>query len=220
MITQKLTEAEFDNVEAEYEKGTYPVMITHVQFQAGTSTSDLRNAKRLLEAKFSKAVQLPIYAVEHPFALSLNIFAPVMTNTRTAEFKKFFEQFKNFCNEEFDLADQMIGAGSVWLKGIPEVSIEYNGVNLAALPGLKTFKGIEKKLNCNMLMLNLEGETCGVLSILKIPGLQRIFNVTSSDNKEQRQVVDLLEKNLAEGKNVIACQEELFKNGLDEYAKL
>ena len=217
MKIKELFETVNFDIEEEYEKGTYPVLVTDVQFPAGTSSSDLRRYKRQLENQFSTEANVEIYVKEHLIALSLTIFSSLKQNTSSNVVTHFFNQFKVFCSTEFELPNHMIGNGGIWLKGIPTINLEYDTINLAPTDSTKSFKGIEKKITCKFLFLNLEKKAIGILSILKIPTLQEIVNVSS--NPEQRQVVEILSKYL-ENKNIIACQEELFKNGLDEYAKL
>lgn len=60
--------------------------------------------------------------------------------------------------------------------------------------------------------------TGGVLGLFKLKKLKRISAEWMND--ETKKVFDIVNKALSSGRNASACQTELMKNGLKEYAKL
>lgn len=64
-------------------------------------------------------------------------------------------------------------------------------------------------------------ESSPLLSLLRIKGLQSVRLVKVHDtNSRLYQAQQIINKHLKNGRDLIACQEDLFKNDLDEFAQL
>lgn len=59
-----------------------------------------------------------------------------------------------------------------------------------------------------------------LLSVLKIKGLKYVEALNGEPTAELEQALNIINDHLQTDGNIVACQEELFKHGLDEYAKL
>ena len=82
-----------------------------------------------------------------------------------------------------------------------------------------TLKDIHKLVKCKRLIINGCGMVTGnVLGIFKMNLLDVGF--IGIPNDHSRVWVRIVTEHFQNDKNIIACQEELFQNGLDEYAKL
>lgn len=70
--------------------------------------------------------------------------------------------------------------------------------------------------------VHLPGSYTGpLLGFLKMPYMNHSAKQLSSHHKTRTGLaVEIINKHMNSGKNIIACQEELFKNDLDEFAQL
>lgn len=92
-------------------------------------------------------------------------------------------------------------------------------INLALAPNIsyakanKYFKEIDG-------ILRISGQYVGpLLSLLKISKLNTV-NCGADANAKTNEACAIISKHLQADRNIIACQEELFQNNLDEFAKL
>lgn len=118
--------------------------------------------------------------------------------------------------------------GTINVVGFPTVKIDFDKVTLSCyrefdegpLVVLKNLTGIEKFISCKSLTLYQSNHVeRGVLSILKIPRIQR-FIYSQQDTVEQDRIWQkIVENYVGTGKNISACQTELMKNGMKEYAR-
>ena len=96
---------------------------------------------------------------------------------------------------------------------------------------IKSFSGVHKvikrmvangKVYSGQVYIPATVEKC-LLGFLKIPGCKSL-ELGHSDQKiaplSLIKACDIITKHLQDNRNIIACQEELFQNNLDEYAKL
>ena len=101
--------------------------------------------------------------------------------------------------------------------GIPTSLIDYETINLILNTRSISLSGIHKMIgkNCKVLGIsNTDFIKGNVLSLLKLPKMCQI------EWKLKQPWVKIVDSYLTRDRNIIACQEELFKHGLDEYAKL
>lgn len=87
------------------------------------------------------------------------------------------------------------------------------------MSGITNFTGIDKVVK-KVYSISIPSEPKGLLSFLKIQSLMKIspLSTASDDLKKACQIVS---KYCANGNHdILACQDELFDNGLKEYAKL
>lgn len=107
--------------------------------------------------------------------------------------------------------------GKLVCHGIPSAKVDYHDIKLSLSEKNTTLTGLNKVIgaSCNNLVIsNINFVKGNVLSLLKIP---KTCEAQFEISQPWAKIVD---KHLIGDRNIIACQEELFKNGLDEYAKL
>ena len=99
------------------------------------------------------------------------------------------------------------------LEGFPET--RNTEVQLYDFPNIKTFSKCNQYFKgCTDLII--PGKYKGpLLSVLKIASLNAIFQTNPNEPH-----IKIINWHLQHGRNIVACQEELFQNGLDEYAAL
>ena len=100
-------------------------------------------------------------------------------------------------------------------KGFPPFKLEWRDIYINC-QDQQRITGIDKfiDLNENCIFYDCEKIVGGVLSLLKIK-----YGSLYVDGQPTAKWVPIIKKHLAD-KNIIACQEELFHNNLDEFAKL
>lgn len=96
--------------------------------------------------------------------------------------------------------------------------------------GIKSFSGIHKVIKQFNANQALDAGTIvipnttekALLGLLKIPGFKQVRTSgnDTSINAKLDEACEIITKHAQDEKNIIACQEELFKNDLDQYAKL
>lgn len=112
-------------------------------------------------------------------------------------------------------------------EGFPEITSWIH----AHSNNFSTYKGVEKHLkSCKGVTIDFtyNGKPIGLLSFFKVKDCSEVKSyewVTGNSlplelRNEVKLVQGIINKHLKEGRNVVACQEELFQNGLDGYAKL
>ena len=116
--------------------------------------------------------------------------------------------------------------GVTSLEGIP--STIQGTLDLSSFHNLSLSK-IDKHIDSVKSIIPPYNYVGPVLSLLKIKNFPQKsiwfssswFTYADDKNSARTQKLrEIISYHLANGKNIIACQEELFKNGLDEYAKL
>ena len=93
---------------------------------------------------------------------------------------------------------------------------------IVSCSGLTSLKNIHKFApNLESLQINMNPIESNILGLLRLPKLRFFIYSPGADGADRlKQALQIVEKHFKGDKNIIACQEELFKNGLDEYAKL
>ena len=144
-----------------------------------------------------------------------------------ADFKGDFDamgmgliSFKNFPEN----IEGSLFAGSNNFSSFEGVPKSITGLfDISGCQHINTLSGIHKHLQyCSNIMLPSESITNSLLGLLKIKNLESI-ELDDSDEEPGEDflmAIRIINRHLHEGRNIVACQEDLFKNNLDAYAKL
>lgn len=89
-------------------------------------------------------------------------------------------------------------------------------------PNLEKLSGFSKSEITEIHIADGRSLKGNFLSVLRIKGLEKITVLSGVQNfSECQQAINIINKYLKQGNaNIIECQEELFKNNLDQFAKL
>lgn len=146
--------------------------------------------------------------------------------------------FKN-CPETVRDAGYTMG-GNNWVGSVVIASVNKNLTSLEGFPkngldGLRlgyaynlNYQNVHKYIPAirqNSIFEIANDYKGPILGIFKIKGLSRLssmhrYGYDKAQAEIFSKVKNIVNAHLANGRNIVACQEELFKNGLDEYAKL
>ena len=117
-----------------------------------------------------------------------------------------------------------IGSGSAfeinvdWPPAFPLLFSEECPELIITFQEKASIKGIEKQISyASFISFRNSENISGFLNLLKIKGLDF---VEFSGNNVPSEVDNIFNRHLRSGRNLIACQKELYDNDLDEYAEV
>lgn len=168
---------------------------------------DANNAHNFIEEVNGKLeLKYPIEYVNTSFSVN---------NRKLASFKNF----PRIINGDFEAYLNNFES----IIGFPEKV--FGNIDICSNRRLKSFSGIHKYLKeCTGTFIIPGDLESGLLGLLKVKGLREVTfswdEVSESQIPELAKACEIITNHLHSNRNIIACQEELFKNNLDQFAKL
>jgi len=217
----------------DYENFKYPILCKGFEFKH----SELANTKYLKNNQWNKDYFLQIlndeikksFKMDNVDAIILREDVYSYTQVEiyygiTNDHQGTSEEINNFLNlwdkliqKEFSFIKHRYAA-TCWVNAPLKVKLEFPEVNLDFAKNKDvSLSGIDKFLNCEYILLSGgQNISSSMLSLLRIKKLKKIIHITDNDTK----LIDILNKYLETDKDILECQEELIKNGYNQYAKL
>lgn len=115
----------------------------------------------------------------------------------------------------------IFGRANELLTSLEHCPREYSGsVDFSNLKNL-SYKDVHKHIKWLNGFVKIHSGYMGpLLGVLKIEKFMGIILDASTQSRELYNAINIINKHLKEGRNIIACQKELYDNDLDEYAEL
>jgi hypothetical protein len=216
----------------DYENFKYPVICKGFEFKTGEiSRKYFKNDEwtkdgflQVLNSEIKKLfkmdnVEAVILREQIYSFIQVEIYYGITDNQQGTNdnLNEFFNLWDKLLQQEFPETKNRYVA-TCWVNAPLQVILEFPEVNLDFAKNKNvSLSGINKFLNCEYILLSGgENISSSMLSLLLIKRLKKLIHITDNDTK----LIDIFNKHLSSGKDILECQEELITNGYRQYAKL